>query len=459
MCLLRRSLLGFVLALSPLKVLADIEAVFHPDSSSLSKVAARLKTAQHTIELALYNIDVEQKNPVIAGLGSPEMQRRIKDKTLIIRMLFEGYGTPQENAAKARAMEDLGVDVRFLKGGLSMHHKFGIIDAGTENASLVTGSANWSLKSQNFYDENILFAKDETALLAAFSSEFALLWRLSEEFGNVGPVSETVDRDGEVAATSGDATHALFNSANFDTSGKSLRKKPLEQGFVMTKQLVSLIDSAQDNLKIATTRIKLYPAYDALLRAAKRGVKIDLLVNLDQYTYFNRRKAQKAPNCKDPFDPTCSSGEYFAHFLDSETYPGRENVTVRVKFYGTGPASYLAQQMHHKYMIVDDETLVTGSFNWSYSSEYQHIENLIVIAGDEHPSLLASFKKNFGAVFSRNRSDYQGLIKRFDEALKTNDKTNCNYPPLSLTFGEIDAFLEVGRPYKKSVQSACGKEK
>ncbi len=32
-------------------------------------------------------------------------------------MIFEGYGSAAENSAKSKAVEDLGIDVRWFKGG------------------------------------------------------------------------------------------------------------------------------------------------------------------------------------------------------------------------------------------------------------------------------------------------------------------------------------------------------
>jgi len=35
--------------------------------------------------------------------------------------------------------------------------------------------------------------------------------------------------------------------------------------------------------------------------------------------------------------------------------------------------------MHHKFMVVDDATVLTGSFNWTYSADNFHDENLLII--------------------------------------------------------------------------------
>ena len=35
--------------------------------------------------------------------------------------------------------------------------------------------------------------------------------------------------------------------------------------------------------------------------------------------------------------------------------------------------------MHHKFMVVDDAMVLTGSFNWTYSADNFHDENLLII--------------------------------------------------------------------------------
>lgn len=36
-------------------------------------------------------------------------------------------------------------------------------------------------------------------------------------------------------------------------------------------------------------------------------------------------------------------------------------------------------KMHHKFVIVDDRTVLTGSYNWTFASEAQNYENLLIL--------------------------------------------------------------------------------
>lgn len=47
--------------------------------------------------------------------------------------------------------------------------------------------------------------------------------------------------------------------------------------------------------------------------------------------------------------------------------------------------------MHHKFMIIDDEKLISGSYNWTYRAEYNNTENIIVL---NYTSIIEQFKKS-----------------------------------------------------------------
>ena len=52
--------------------------------------------------------------------------------------------------------------------------------------------------------------------------------------------------------------------------------------------------------------------------------------------------------------------------------------------------------MHHKVFIIDDKTVVLGSFNFSQNAETENDENLIIV---DDPSLAAQFTAEFGRVY------------------------------------------------------------
>ena len=56
---------------------------------------------------------------------------------------------------------------------------------------------------------------------------------------------------------------------------------------------------------------------------------------------------------------------------------------------------------HNKVMILDNRTLLTGSFNFTQHAENDNAENLLVIKG--HPALVRAYKENFHSHKSHAR--------------------------------------------------------
>ncbi len=40
-------------------------------------------------------------------------------------------------------------------------------------------------------------------------------------------------------------------------------------------------------------------------------------------------------------------------------------------------------KMHHKFVVLDERTVLTGSYNWTYASEEKNHENLLVLSGQQ----------------------------------------------------------------------------
>lgn len=69
------------------------------------------------------------------------------------------------------------------------------------------------------------------------------------------------------------------------------------------------------------------------------------------------------------------------------------------KLIGCGVKVYLAgpeNLMHNKFCVIDDITVITGSFNWTYSAEKYNNENIIVI--NNSPEIVHAFDNEFNLL-------------------------------------------------------------
>ncbi len=423
---------------------ASVKTLFHPYDPTLNEIANYILNAEESVDLALYNIDTAKTNPVIQAISSTEIQERIKSQNLNIRIIFEGYSTKEKNHQKMEKLEALGIDARYLGMSRKMHHKFATIDARLQKPVLITGSANWSLSSRRNYNENILYFENKPGITAAFQNQFDLLWSKAKEFGRAGKEQKS----GFLNTNVEKGFSVFFNTENLKVTKRGFSKDSKKEGYVLTRQIVNLINNANSSIEIATTRIKLRPIYEALKSAAARGVKIDVLVTMGEYSPSYFRKRSKMKECTDIYVDKCSTSQNFSIFLQREDFPGKENVNVRIKYFDLRKDLYLQKQMHSKYLITDNNTLITGSFNWSVSAEYNHFENIILVEGQENPEILESFNNDFDRMWSMNREKLEEFTANLEDKVSKKEKINCGFEPMALSFKEIDYLLNTGRRVK-----------
>jgi len=55
------------------------------------------------------------------------------------------------------------------------------------------------------------------------------------------------------------------------------------------------------------------------------------------------------------------------------------------------------EHMHHKFMIIDGRTVMTGSYNWTRSAETRNEENLISV---DDPQLAIRFTEEFERIWN-----------------------------------------------------------
>lgn len=390
--------------LLPLHADAKIEALFHPHDPTLEKIASWIEEAESRVDIAMYNMDTTDGSPVIQTLKSESIQERLQSGELQIRLIFEGYGTSAENAVKMQALEDLGLDVRFLGRSVKVHHKFAAIDTGLRKERVISGSANWSLSSYRNYNENILFFEGEAEASDQFQEEFNRLWENSKSFGHDLQFSN-------IESGSRDQRDLVFHF-------NSLRRLRLTQDHeLLTEQVVRVIESASSHIEIASTRIRLLPVLEAVQAAAERGVRVRILISQDDYRDLHKRAS------------------YLEH----------KNIEVRVKFYNLRPGEYLAFQMHNKFMVADGETVLTGSFNWSESAEKNHIENLVEFKGRAGKSMAGVFAQEFEMLWDMGRDKLAGLKTRLAEMKSSGRLPRCGFSPIAMQPSEVRSLLRSHR--------------
>jgi len=133
-------------------------------------------------------------------------------------------------------------------------------------------------------------------------------------------------------------------------------------------QIIKELSAASESIKICVAWINFKKIERVLFSKINQGIKVEIICNRD---FIN------------------SKGIKSSKLLNSGIITSVKNPIHRL-------------YMHHKFCIIDDETLITGSYNWSARAAY-HYENIVIIKNDF--KLIRQFKHEFAdLLFMGNMS-------------------------------------------------------
>ena len=302
---------------------ATEEEAINIGSDIRDTIAAYISRAEHTLDMAIYNIN---------------------DAVIV-----EAINTAQENGIQIRyiahgANANIGIE-SFNAGipvlqrpddtGSGMHNKFIVIDADYEDQAFVlTGSTNFTPNNLNDDPNNLLIFQDQS-LARGYRVEFNEMW------GSDGPES--------------DSDNAKFGA---DKSINSPRR------YIVGGSDVEVYFSPSDGTTKAIENAILtveYDMYFALL-VLTRDDLADAIIEVGESIFINPIGIIEQEN---------STGS---------EYPTLDDAGIEMYSHVGIPT-----QLHHKYAIIDqsqvgaDPMVITGSHNWSTSAETVNDENTVIV--------------------------------------------------------------------------------
>ncbi len=127
-----------------------------------------------------------------------------------------------------------------------------------------------------------------------------------------------------------------------------------------------LVSAATTSIDAALYRLNSQRLGSALDTAQRRGVRLRLL--LDGCKYEESQATRR--------------------LLPSARFP------LRLTYGRDGARS----KMHHKFALLDDKLVLTGSYNWTFASEEQNYENLLIL---RQPGLIEAYRVEFEALWAK----------------------------------------------------------
>ena len=277
------------------------------------------------------------------------------------------------------------------KGSGLMHHKFMIIDGKT----VVTGSANFTLSGIHGDLDNantrgnvnhlVLINNREIARL--FAEEFNYMWQ-NKEFG--------LDKAWRSPQT------ISWNNSKVTVQFSPISSKQ-DWSLSANGLIGKMLDKASKSINLALFVFSDQNLADILQNKQQQGVSIKALIDREFiFRYYSEALdmlgVSLANKCK----------------YEANNKPWNNGLkTVGTADLATG------DKLHHKVAIIDNNTVITGSQNWSAAANYNNDETVLII---ESKIVAEHFQEEFDNLY-QNAS--LGLTERTGSKIKLQ-KSNCN---------------------------------
>jgi phosphatidylserine/phosphatidylglycerophosphate/cardiolipin synthase-like enzyme len=310
----------------------------------MSRLTAFMREARQSLDFAVY--DMRFRDPLKAALSSALRERA--EAGVQIRFCYDGDKPVQPNVAAGQDpapagtgafVQSLGYPWRRIAGMKLMHSKFVLRD----RQSVWTGSTNMTDDAFTLMENNVVEI-DSSPLADYFAEDFEQLWE-KENFDNTGdiqtvPVPLTFsDRPAEA--------RVMFSPGC---------------GLEIDSEIVRRVRSAQRRIRICSLLLNsgtLIAELGNLLRAGR--VKIDGIYDRTQMADVYRQW-QEVPQNRWKIGA-------LTEIIDRTGLIGKNSTP----YSPSGPHDF----MHNKVLVIDD-TVITGSYNFSRSAQF-NAENILFI--------------------------------------------------------------------------------
>ncbi|MBX3471231.1 MAG: DUF1669 domain-containing protein [Planctomycetes bacterium] len=344
-------------------------AFFSPYDNLDQKVLAALDQARpgSTVYMSYYSLSFAEY---------PKMFKKLRDRGVTLRMnLFEGVHNDPTYQIDDDLVRD-GFDVQLVPNlrspaaVASLHTKFTVVN----DELIVTGSANLSASASLANHEHIVIVKSPRLAkeyIAEFEEQRAACEVMraamtKDEWRDYYAYQQFPD---EWAEARGPALAAKLRGLDVKTnnSGNVVRTY-FSPDDTCERQAVAELRAARRSIRVAMYSFTSPALARAMAEAARRGVEVTIVGDGHQMSIG-------------------------ASTSVNEIIRGEPRIRDVRGHNRLGNFS----SIHHKYAIVDDETVLAGSFNWTAQANRFNDENLIVVKSKR---LAQRFVRDFAALLT-----------------------------------------------------------
>jgi phosphatidylserine/phosphatidylglycerophosphate/cardiolipin synthase-like enzyme len=302
-------------------------------------VASFLERAERTLDLALYDVELDGAiDDIVRHALEDAHARGVRVRLLYnVEPTLEGrVPVPPPPKTHAPLVEELPFPTVGVPGRPDlMHHKFVVRDS----ESVWSGSTNWTCDSWT-REENVIAVVDSRGIAIRYEQDFGQLWNTRD-----------VEKSGKVA------------SNGIDVAGTPVRTwfAP-KQGEKLAHRIAHALARAERRIRIASPVITSGPVLGTLAEVvADKRVDVAGVVDNTQVNEVLRQWA--------------------ANPVKTWKAPALRAALVRDRFAGKHTTPFAPGSVHdymHAKITVCDDTVFVGSFNLSHAGE-QNAENVLEI--------------------------------------------------------------------------------
>lgn len=310
----------------------------------MDRLIAFVREARRSLDFAVY--DMRLSDPLKAPLSAA-----LKDRAAAgveIRICFHGNKPPMPDIAAGQDpapagttafVESLGYRWKKTAGMKLMHNKFVVRDG----ASVWTGSTNLTDDAFTLMENNIVTIDSET-LAGYYAEEFEQLWR-----------EQTFDNTGDIRTVAAPITFA-------NQTGNARVMFSPGRGHEIDAEVARRVRESKRRVRICSLLINSGTLISELGNLLQRGnVKVDGIYDRTQMEDVYEQW-QEVPS-------------------NRWKIPALREIIQRANLVGKNSTPYTPTSVHdfmHNKVLVIDDTVITGSYNFSRSAEF-NAENILFI--------------------------------------------------------------------------------
>jgi len=321
-------------------------------------VAEFLEGAQHTLDIALYDLALDgEAESIVLGALHKAVARGVSGRLVYNVDHARPIPVPPPPKTDMETVHGLGIPTRGVPGIPDlMHHKYLVRDL----TDVWTGSMNWTDDSWTREENVIVVVREAPEIAKAYARNFEELWDKQRVIGSGKFVTPPVERDGA-------SVRPWFSPG---------------RGRRMASRIAGAIDRAERRIRICSPVLSAGQIIGSLAeRAAKGDVDIAGIVDATQVgEVFAQWRADPHAQWKVPTLETV---------LSNAPFSGKRSTP-----YGPGTVH---DYMHAKFVVADDMVFV-GSYNLSHSGE-ENAENVLEIRDPALAERLAAFADDLRARY------------------------------------------------------------